>query len=342
MAGKGGSRVERKRSELYTAAKIIATFYVVVAHAAVMYTPLGVYDPVRASAPMAMLSDFFYSFHMPLFFCLSGCVYACCVEAGKYRHIPAYVCNKAKRILLPYFATGICYVAPAVVLLGVTGDGYWDYLVSGIFAANNARHLWYLMALFLIYMLVIPLKWFPLDNAKRIFLALVIGYLLKREAWRLPAIFQIESAFRYLFYFLTGMAFHHFFDKIVRLLERGWLWITIAALLFQLTMFLEAMPKLPDLLYCVAGIAMTLAMVWGLLTRCPSITASAWYQSSKRNAFAIYLFHPMVIYVFFHILSPYAISPVVMVFSATILSTLFSILLADGIRKLHLQVLIGE
>lgn len=84
--------MEHKRSELYTAAKIIATFYVVVAHAAVMYTPLGVYDPVRASAPMAMLSDFFYSFHMPLFFCLSGCVYACCVEAeniGTYLHMSA-------------------------------------------------------------------------------------------------------------------------------------------------------------------------------------------------------------------------------------------------------------
>ena len=334
--------VERKRSELYTASKIIATFYVVVAHAAVMYTPLGVYTPVRDSSLMATLSDFFYAFHMPLFFFLSGCVYAYCVESGKYRDIPAYVRTKAKRILIPYFATGICYVAPVMVLLGITGDGYWNYLISGIFTANNARHLWYLVALFLIYVLVIPLKWFPLNNAKRICLALVIGYLLKREAWRLPGIFQIEAAFLYLFYFLLGIAFHHFFEKVVRFLEKGYLWIGIAALLFQLTMFLEGMPNLPDLLYCVVGIVMTLALVWGLLTRCPAITASAWYRSSKRNAFAIYLFHPMVIYVFFHVLSPCAISPVVMVLAATIISTLLSILLANGIRKLHLQVLIGE
>ena len=334
--------MERKRSELYTASKIVATFYVVVAHAAIMYTPQGFYTPARASALMSMLSEFLYAFHMPLFFFLSGCVYGYCVESGKYQNIPAYIRTKAKRLLIPYFAVGCCYVAPATVLLGLTSDGYWNYLIPGILTSDNSRHLWYLMALFLIYILVIPLKWFPLNNAKRICLAVFLGYLVKRDAWRLPAIFQIESAFLYVFYFFLGIAFHHYFEQLVCFLKKGYLGIGIAALLFQLTMFIEGLPELPGVLYCVMGIVMTLALVWGLLTHFPSIPSAGWYQCSKRNAFAIYLFHPIVIYVFFHILCPYDIPPAVMVLSASILSAFLSIVLANGIRKLHLQILIGE
>lgn len=334
--------MERRHSELYTVSKAIATFYVVVGHAAIMYTPLGVYTPLRSSALMAMLCDFCYAFHMPLFFFLSGCVYGYCLESGKYRDIPAYIRTKAKRLLLPYFAVGACYVIPATVLLGITGDGYWAHLFPGLLTSDHSRHLWYLMALFLMYMLVIPLKWFPLNNAKRICLALLLSYLLKRDAWRLPAIFRIESAFLYLFYFILGIAFHHYYKELARVMEKGYLWIGIAALLSLLTMFPECMPKLPGVLYCVMGIVMTLALTWGLLTHFPSLTSAAWFQSVKRNAFAIYLFHPIVIYVFFSLLHPYDISPVILVVAVSIIATLLSIMLANVVRKLHLQVLIGE
>lgn len=73
-----------EKSKVYDVVKVITTLLVVIAYVTRMYTPTGVFDPLNESKILDHLTEYIYKFHMPLFVCVSGCVYGYCVEAGKY------------------------------------------------------------------------------------------------------------------------------------------------------------------------------------------------------------------------------------------------------------------
>jgi len=58
---------------------------VVIAHVTRRYTGLGVVTPSIHSNLLSKLTGFIYSFHMPLFICITGMVYGYCIEQGKYK-----------------------------------------------------------------------------------------------------------------------------------------------------------------------------------------------------------------------------------------------------------------
>ena len=62
----------------------------------------------------------------------------------------------------------------------------------------------------------------------------------------------------------------------------------------------------------------------------------------SKDSYGIYLFHPMIIYVLFFHLKDYSISPFGVTLIVFTVSFLFSYLLTQVIRKLRLQIIIGE
>lgn len=53
-------------------AKIIATFLVVIGHILRMYTGNGLFLPLEGNFYFSIICKYIYSFHMPLFFFISG------------------------------------------------------------------------------------------------------------------------------------------------------------------------------------------------------------------------------------------------------------------------------
>lgn len=91
-----------------------------------------------------------YSFHMPLFFFLSG---FCGIKALQKRQLhekEAYILERFKRLLIPYFFVGICYIPIKLFMADyVTKKIDMQHIVMGFLCGDNPNsQLWTLYVLF--------------------------------------------------------------------------------------------------------------------------------------------------------------------------------------------------
>jgi len=331
---------EVQKTKLYDLAKCFTAILVVIAHVTRMYSPLGAISVAGQSPFLSHFTSYIYAFHMPLFIMLSGCVYGYCIENGKYGKALPFLKNKARKLLIPYFAFGVLYVAPVMLALGLA-KGYAGYVLRGIILSNNSRHLWYLPALFWIFALFILLK--PLLTKGKGHLAAVgcVSLLLTLASGFMPGSFQIPSACHYQFFFFLGILFNRFYDGIVRSFRR-FRAVGFALPFAMLTMFGFASNSAADGIYAVMGILMAMFLFWGTLCRFPNVIGNRVYLSLKKNSFGIYLFHPMIVYALFYWLGKYNINPFLLSALICAAAILASIGATALLRKLRLKVLIGE
>ena len=98
------SITEGKNKKRYTEVDIargIGIFFVVLGHS---IKQTGV-----SAGWIRILTYIIYSFHMPLFFCLSGFVAAKILEMNR-KERGSYILSRAKRLLIPYFTIAILYI----------------------------------------------------------------------------------------------------------------------------------------------------------------------------------------------------------------------------------------
>ena len=115
--------------------------------------PLG-----KAVIPESMLSlrAFVYSFHMPLFFYISGALLKYWSdERGLYRGMtyPVFILKKAKKLLIPYFVLALLAFVPKYLMTGYISDRVLldaDYLIRSFFVPreNVWGHFWFIPVLF--------------------------------------------------------------------------------------------------------------------------------------------------------------------------------------------------
>lgn len=147
---------QRLEKSTYNSAKIILTVLVVIAHSTRMYTGYGVFTPICSSYILSVLSALIYSFHMPAFVMLSGCIFGYQIdELCKYTEPLPFVKKKYQRLLVPYFCFGAFYVTPFIYALKLTDLNILQYFLKGIVLSLDSKHLWYILALFWIYCFVL-------------------------------------------------------------------------------------------------------------------------------------------------------------------------------------------
>ena len=124
-------------------AKGLGIIFVVLGHAIADTTP---------NVPIfGKIFQIIYSFHMPLFFFLSG---FCGIKALQKRQLhekEAYILERFKRLMIPYFFVGIYYI-PIKLLMAdyVTKRVDISYIVLGFLGGDNPNsQLWTLYVLFL-------------------------------------------------------------------------------------------------------------------------------------------------------------------------------------------------
>ena len=97
-----------------------------------------------------ILTYIIYSFHMPLFFCLSGFVSAKILPMRR-KERKDYVLSRARRLLVPYFVIGLLYIP---VKLKMSQEAIKPFSVQDIWklliGQNPDVSLWFLYILFLI------------------------------------------------------------------------------------------------------------------------------------------------------------------------------------------------
>ncbi|MBE7055842.1 MAG: acyltransferase [Ruminococcaceae bacterium] len=333
--------VETKKSDVYNIIKFISMLLVVLAHSTRMYTEKGVFHPVNDSMVLASVTDYIYVFHMPLFILVSGAVFGLCIEKGKYTNIPDFLINKAKRLLIPYLFFGIAYVAPVMCLLSITNQSFFEYCLKGILLSSDSRHLWYVLALFLIFVMAIIIRPLLVKSRMTRFIVLACSLLLFVVSSKIPNLLQSSAACSYQLYFFIGLILHYeygFVEKVFRKLF----------LVFVLTPFILAgmfwfnPNSISNLCYTFVGIIMVVFIGYCIDRWCKNFTGSFVFKIINKNSFGIFLFHPMIIYILYYFLGPIDINPYLLSIGIALISLVMSVGLTELMRMLRLKVLIGE
>lgn len=188
----------------YAVMKTGTSVLVVAGHVIIFYSATGGAVDMPTNMLLDYLMKFIYSFHMPLFMFVSGAVYRKGIARGKYKDFWEFIVKKFRRIMIPYFAWGILYVMPVMVLLGITDLAPAEYILQGILCCRDSRHLWFLWALFFVSVCIRFLQPF-IERGKICKLSLLVlclgaWYL----SWNMTDILGINSIMRYLFWYYAG------------------------------------------------------------------------------------------------------------------------------------------
>lgn len=131
-------------------AKGIGIFLVVVGHCIPDASSVnGISSPL-----MRIIFHVIYSFHMPLFFFISGFLFSASKDTLKNKYKSIY--KKAKRLIVPYVFVGLCYAPLKLLLSQFANKPYnihdlWKMLIG----INPDGELWFLYALFVISVIAI-------------------------------------------------------------------------------------------------------------------------------------------------------------------------------------------
>ncbi len=112
--------------------------------------------------------EFIYSFHMPLFFCISGYLFAKSNSLERNGYLK-WIGNKSKRLLIPYFFISAISFIPKMLLEKGNLNGIGLNEVFQCFFAprfNVWGHFWFLPVVFIFYFVFGLWKSFFYDNLK--------------------------------------------------------------------------------------------------------------------------------------------------------------------------------
>lgn len=326
--------MKERMSKQYDIIKVFATILVVVGHATRMYTGKGLVIPSNSSSALEVITNIIYSFHMPLYMCVTGMVYGMCIDDfGKYNDTLPFIGNKARRLLIPYIFFAFFYVAPVMTLFHFTSSSYLDFCLSEIISPNNARHLWFISTLFIIFVLFAVFR----KIAQRLHWAIVLAMLavLSWFSYAVPSVLGLNSVCKYILYFYIGYLFNRYKEKLAVICKNPF--VLIGLLIVYIASYLYVPPRVP-----IAAIA-AIGVVFGLVQYVSlSICDTKIFSEARKNGFGIFLFHPMIIYIIYYYFGSMDINPFILCGLTIIAAYAVSYLLTVAFRKLKLNILIGE
>ena len=205
-----------KRIEWIDITKALAMFAIVLGH-------------TLRSGPV---QTYLITFHVPLFFFLSGLVFS----TKKYTSFSSYLLAKVKTILVPYFAFGLVSVLIFLVFGRFAGDvleqgidsKWWEHFVAllygntRVFSLQANLPLWFLPCLFVVQMLYYPIDHYLLKKSYSPYIAAAGFALLAGLNYYVFHVFgfpfNMETAVLMSSFFALGMAFKRgkLFEKAKR------------------------------------------------------------------------------------------------------------------------------
>ncbi len=210
------TQVKKKFYHEITIARGIGILLVVLGHA---MKQTGMTDAVIAG-----LIRLIYSFHMPLFFVLSGFVSVKILEYDKKEEFSAYIKDRAVRLLIPYFVMGILYMPLKYVLSRFARNPYdfssaWKLIIG----ENPNTTMWFLFTLFWVSVITLVL----VRRAVLLPMLIMSGILSAISfffAW------EIKIP-KYLFFFLLGLYLRKHYQTFLDLGKKKW-FIAMLMILF--------------------------------------------------------------------------------------------------------------
>ena len=341
----------QKRVSLYDWVRLIATLLVVIGHATYMGMetdsgslsfPLSASQEIAFSGPVIdffkQMNPFAYSFHMPLFFMLSGAVLA----LKELPSLDKIFLSKMRRLVIPYLLTGLLFMLPIKYYCGYYSRENLPQATRLFLAGgNDSGHLWFLLALFwclLMFCLILKLaERFSIHSSFFILFvcALIEEYSKQYSLCNFP---QFYKGMQYIFWFALGYYFETARKAGVfhKLSTRA-----TAALGILLYLFLWKIVKegfLDTNSRIIIGSFATICIANALDCFMPNIESHPTFKIIMRNLFNVYLFHDPLNFVILKVsfkfgLLDIAYGPLIFVALRTLGVIIVSIVLGELIRK---------
>ena len=325
------------KSLKYNFIKTIVCILVVIGHVIRMYTDQGLLHPCISSDFLGGLSKFIYYFHMPLFFVITGAVYGLCIDdLGKYTDNKKFVKTKFLRLMIPYLCFGLFYVAPIMVLFKFTDLSYWEYCFKFLLLGYGSRHLWFLIALFFIFMFFmlakkIIAKFHPAINI----LLFIIMYYASNLLGSVPS-----NILGNILFFYIGYLINKYFEKIYTFIIKNKISTIFFTLLYIVLFYLSGKIYITNLFISIVGIFMALSLL--LIIPEKIYKENKIYKHIKQNSMGIFLFHPIIIYVLFYLFGDKTINPYILSGTIFIISFIVSDFLTTIMKKSKIKFIMGE
>lgn len=193
---------------------------------------------------------------MPMFFIISGFLFS----KSRKNTVELYK-NKTLRILVPYLFTMLILICVKMMLpssmsynSAVTG-GYKSMIMDALCYGGDR---WFVYTLYLIFLLLIPIRNF-LKN-KWVDVVLVAVLISVYFICNLPDIFALDKVFFYMVFFVAGFALSEYYLAIKAWALRRWWLIYLVFIVFNVVL-IEVLCNIPVLYRFVLPFTGTLAMM---------------------------------------------------------------------------------
>ena len=307
--------------------RALAILLVVLGHSIIIYSPQwGYYTTENKVLVFQYLKDIINIIQMPIFFSISG--YLFCKSINSKRNIIEFVKNKIKRLLIPFILIGIAWMIPIKYIINYYKEGHLPTIFIKFILGIDIGHLWYLIALFLIFMIFYLIrKQIEKTTIKKDILISMILLIISLMASKYFIHKYINDTLIYLFYFYIGILIRRYEDNI------NWN-KTLISIISILLMILSILVKSEILKYITAII--TTITLYKIM---PNKTTKL-VEKISSNCFGIYLFHSPLIYITFTYFANS--NPLLILIINFFIFGTISFYLTELVRKIKLELIIGE
>lgn len=295
----------KTRLVVYDWLRLIATIWVVIGHSAYI-SMTTTYGGVSYTLPENLsatynggiltfcrnLTSYAYSFHMPLFFMLSGAVLALKPLAS----FDKFVKSKIKRLIIPYYIYGLLFMFPIKYFANFYDKDGLKQAVTVFLNGGDSGHLWFLPALFWCMIIFVVIKKIIAKKTDSVYLPLLISGLISLTYTNLPIdVLQLKIGLSYIFWFALGYTFENERRK-----NESWNFRTTLVLyaIFTMIEIIVFRCNILNVFFLnLCGSFQTYLLV-DILTRIfKKIPVTKAWEIANRNLFYIYLFHDPLEYI---------------------------------------------
>ena len=213
--------MSKDRDKLMPMMSIIGIILVVLGHSGYTGTNIAMDCP--------HLCNWIYSFHMPLFFFISGFLFSLTNESFICMDKKKLLRKKIQRLLVPYFSIGVVlwcvkfiFSSFASVERNFSLAAFGKMFVAPSAEGSTMGYLWYLITLFMVFvvMAVLPLLRIDLKKSAWSFVVGIISWMLLRYASGVEWL-NINQVFWYMPFFITGILYKNYEAIAQRIINRG-------------------------------------------------------------------------------------------------------------------------
>ena len=237
------------------------------------------------------LPKIIYYFHMPLFMAISGAFFQIQIQKNKWKDLTSLLRAKFKRLMIPFLLFTLFYTIPIKYISNYfVQTNVINAIIGQLFLLGNS-HLWYLYALFVIFILA----YYVLKRYSG-FWMLVFLFLLHLISYKIE-LTLIKAPLQFLFYFAMGFMFeskrevyNKFLNskrKILSFLVIGF--VVLILFNFGITKYSNLFSKIILEILAIYGSLLTYTIAY-YLSKSTTLVNTKIYQLILVNGLGIYIF----------------------------------------------------